>query len=234
MMGFINHSERLEAVIICTGRSAVLDQTLEKNKRFLDGAMVVTLPGDTKTREIAKKHGTGLFITETFFHDGNVLDSGLPYSRAVAHLQFKEWVMFMCPDIVLHNNFRTELESFEMDRDSFYGCDRIDVDEIGETGFDGYKPCTTAEWGFGYLQMFHMSSCFLRGKPQIYPSSKTPWLSDYYFRAQFGNGHVIQANGIWNWNPKYQRKLQTPCYHLKHGPLDTWKEFAPEWAKNAF
>lgn len=230
----INGIEKLEAIIISVGRSEVLDLTLTVNKKFFHGAVVVAAPLDAKTQRVAKKHGASLLITDGFFQNGNALDVGLPHSQAMAHLKFKEWVVFMCPDIVINNHFETEVSAYEMDRNCIYGCDRVHVETIEETKVDTVGPCVIAEWGFGYFQMFHTTSRFLAGKNQICPSSKTPWMADYYFRRQFGDGHMMRPNGIWTWNPKYQRRLQTPCYHLKHGVIDTWKEFAPEWARDAF
>lgn len=211
----------LECLVASVGCGDVLDKTLRFNTRHFDHFIVVTTPEDAKTREVCAKHGVTCVLTDAFYHNGAKFDRAKAREVAITHLKYGQFVLLLDADILLHVNFRECLSTVRINPDRMYGAERIHVTKpihiklMTEGRLCG--PIHANEWGFGYFQLFHMRSRFLRGKGQIfrsYPTEKEPFgLDDYWFREQFGSGHVF-VDGVWNWDPEGQARVHIPCYHI--------------------
>ncbi len=235
----INGSEHLECLIVSVGRARELNICLKNNLRHFDSAMVLTTEQDKETQRVADLHGASQLVTDAFYHGGNNLDVGLPYSIAMSRLRWGEWVLIICADIILHGNFSWYLSRLHLDRDMIYGCDRInlnrleDIEKMVTDSLDG--PASTTEWGFGYFQLFHLGSKHLKGRDPIYPSNRDHTLSDFFFRRQFGDRNHQSKDGRWYWDENAQRKLTLPCYHLGFGGVvyDAADRLRPTFAHSA-
>lgn len=217
----LNLNQRLELVLVCVGCAEMLDMTLGNNLRHFDSVIVATSPNDVKTQMVAKKHGIFTLITNAFHLNNAKFDKGAAHNETLKFLNFNEFVLFIDADIILHSHFRQYISQIPLNQDALYGADRIyvtkqiHVELMKQNRLMG--PIAAGEWGFGHFQLFHMGSKFLQGKEKLcrsYPTPSEPFgFDDYLFREQFGSGHVF-VDGVWNWDPIYQRKLSLPCFHL--------------------
>ncbi len=181
--------------------------------------IVLTTARDELTQKVALKYGAHVLETDSFTDGLNTFDVGLPYSLAFRHLSHKDWVVLVGADIILYKDFRAYLESLPLDKDDFYGCDRINLKSeqdffrlLAGTLSSGPFDSKT-EWGFGYFQLFNYHSSVFKGQIPAYPQNEDLTLSDYYFRSQFGSGHRV-VNGVWTWDGTRQHRLSQPCFHL--------------------
>lgn len=219
---------KFECITCSVGCADFLKIFLEKNSKHFDKVIVVTAPNDNDSIKVAEKYGATVFITDIFYKDGKKFDRGSAYNEALKYLTYKRWVCFVDVDIILDSNHREKILNSNLDKNIFYGIDRLNV--ITEEDrrllyenkeFKSHLYCEH-EWGFGYYQMFSMNHRIIThkiaNKEVIYPSAEDVGLSDYLFRIQFGPGYM-SPEGRWFWDDRFQKKLPVRCYHIgTNGP----------------
>lgn len=218
--------QHLEGITVCVGVSKLLDVSLSNNKKHFDQILVVTTEYDKETQAVCAKHNVRCVATDACHHRGAKFDKGAAHEVALRLLRHREFVVFFDSDIVLHVDFRNYISSFPLDVDVFYGMDRVNITKpfqvklLQENNLCG--PLDNG-WGWGFFQMFHLGSKWLRDKSRICPcepSKDEPFgLEDYLFRKQFGGPHLFLDN-VWYWDLKAQRRLALWCYHLQIPSID--------------
>lgn len=213
--------QRLECITVSVNCAAMLRSCLANNMRHVDHMIVATTPLDFETQRVCQEFGATAFITDAFYRNGAVFDKGRAHDESLRALRFREFVLFIDVDMILHGHFRPFLCAQRLNVDVLYGADRVfvtrkeHVDLMVQNRLCG--PIHANEWGFGHFQLFNMQSKWLQGKPVIcrsYPTPEEPLgLDDYLFREQFGTGHAF-IDGVWNWDPTAQQKLPILTYHM--------------------
>lgn len=215
--------KQFECITCSVGCADFLKIFLEKNKKHFDHIIVVTSPDDTDSIDVAKKYQASILSTDIFYRNGNKFDKGGAYNKALDLLLYKDWVCFIDVDIILEDNHKESLLKYELNRNIFYGIDRLNIlTNIDKENFlNGLKFNSSLdsehEWGFGYYQMFSMDHFIIKQKVEnketVYPSSPDTYFSDFLFRKEFGPGYT-DHEGKWIWDEKFQQKLPWKCYHI--------------------
>lgn len=215
-----NVEQRLELVTLSVGVSHVLDFSLSINARHFDNITVATSPEDIETQCVCRKHGIDCIVTSLFYKNGVKFDKGAARDLLFKSTKFKEFVLYLDPDILLHKSFRDDLAQQKLDVDILYGADRVLIlNDRDMALFNHGRLCApvSMDWGFGYFNLFHCSSKWLAGKEclvESYPTEQEPFGSeDYLFRKQFGGPHYF-INDQWHWDLSAQRRLGMWCFHL--------------------
>lgn len=213
----------IECITCSVGCSDFLKVFLEKNSKHFDNIIVVTAPEDNDSIQVAKNYGANVLITDIFYKDGKKFDRGSAYNKALELLKYKSWVCFIDVDIILDDNHRQSILKFGLDKNVFYGIDRLNVitDEDRNSLINGnpfkFHIYCEHEWGFGYYQMFSMNHPTIMqkfiNKEIIYPSANDVVFSDFLFRQQFGPGYMDETSK-WIWDSRFQKKLPVKCYHI--------------------
>jgi len=212
-----------EGITCSVGCADFLSIFLEKNLKHFDNLIVVTDKKDKETFEVAQKFNIRLFVTDSFYDNGNKFDRGTAYSRALSLLKYNDWVSFIDVDIILQKDHKEKLINYNLNRNIFYGMDRHNVFSesdrqklINNIDIDSEPNCLY-EWGFGYFQHFSMKhpviEKLINQNAQIYPSAFDVGVSDFLFRSKFGQG-IMDQTGKWNWDSNFQQKLPWHCYHI--------------------
>jgi len=212
-----------EGITCSVGCSDFLSIFLEKNLKHFDNFIVVTDRKDKKTFEVSKNFNIKLFVTDSFYENGNKFDKGTAYNRALKLLEYNEWVSFVDVDIILQKDHKQKLLNYNLNKNLFYGMDRHNIysqsdrQKLMNDIEINSEPRCLYEWGFGYFQHFSMKHPTI-GKlksenKEIYPSSFDIGTSDFLFRNKFGAGAMDQ-NGRWQWDKNFQQKLPWYCYHI--------------------
>lgn len=119
---------RLEAVTTCVGYDDMLDATLALNHPHLDTMIVVTSHDDKPTQSCAKKHGAMCVQSDLFKKNGRNFNKGAAINVGMAYFQYLGWRMHIDADIALPDNFRRVLFNHTfLDKNTIYGCDRVEV-----------------------------------------------------------------------------------------------------------
>lgn len=141
---------RIEAVIVCHNYSDFLEHTLPENLQFLDGAVVVTTPGDRATRALCERLSVDCIDTEVFFDSGDRFNKGRGINLGLSHLRHDDWLLHLDADTLLPHRFRGMLDAAKLDKSCVYGADRrniIGFDKFEEFKARGHNP----QWTYRYL-----------------------------------------------------------------------------------
>ncbi len=125
---------RIEAVVVCLNYADFLAETLPRNLSHIDRLVVVTGFEDHATREVCRKWSVECVVTDVFTEKGETFNKGAAINIGLGTLRQQGWIMQMDADIVLPNNFRGMLDKSALQRDSLYGCERINI-----VGYDAWK-----------------------------------------------------------------------------------------------
>ena len=118
---------RVEAVTISVGYGDFLAVTLPYNLHLFDHFVVVTTPDDKETREICRRYGVTVILTEEFYREGDKFNKARGINKGLDQLSHKDWVVHMDSDVILPHGFRKALEQAHPDPKCLYGCDRVMV-----------------------------------------------------------------------------------------------------------
>jgi hypothetical protein len=123
-----NDDLRLEAVTTCVGFDDLLDVTLEANHPHFDSLIVVTSHEDKKTQAVCHKHGAFCVQTDLFKKNGRKFNKGAAVNAGFGYWQYHGWRCHLDADIIVPDNFRRLLFNHtELDKDTLYGADRVNV-----------------------------------------------------------------------------------------------------------
>lgn len=169
----------------------ILENTIEHNKMILDEYVVITTTNDKDTQECCNKYNIQCFtIEQEKINKGELINCGLSYYYLKYRSSKNVWYLIFDSDIIL-NPKQKELDLTCLNRNSIYGCKRLNIDtpknlqriilkntinfKIASKIFNDYyfsKP------GIGYYQLFNKRKYYLYNYDTIN-------YTDSYFRKSF-------------------------------------------------
>lgn len=118
---------QIEAVIVCKDYSDFLEHTLPENVEQVDRLIVVTHPGDHKTKALCSKYSVDCVETHAFHHQGDKFNKGRAINVGLGHMRGLDWMLHMDADILLPHGFRNMMKRAHLDTANIYGADRVNV-----------------------------------------------------------------------------------------------------------
>lgn len=212
----------LEAVTVCVNYSDILALTMPFNKSVIDNWIIVTDTKDRDTKKLCDYHNIQCIQTDVFYDSEEIFNKGRGINKGFDKFNLKGWCLHLDADILLKADTKKLLSYDDLDIDTLYSVDRIDI--VGREEYmsiisnihnqytdyvfvEEKRPISTRmfhnEMGYcpiGYFQLFHNSRFF-------------PYSEKHTTAAR---SDVIFLN---NW-PKSKRKLFPGffCYHLMSEP----------------
>jgi hypothetical protein len=116
---------RIEAVTVSVNHGDFLAVTLPLNMPLFDHIVVVTTPQDNETREVCRRLGVTVILTEEFYRDGDKFNKARGINKGLDQLGHSDWVCHLDADIVLPHGFRKAVNEAHLDPACLYGCDRV-------------------------------------------------------------------------------------------------------------
>lgn len=118
---------KLEGIIVCKDYSDFLEYTLPENIEHFDRLIVVTHPGDEKTKSICRKYSVEVVETTCMHDDGDAFNKGRCINLGQGHCRGLDWFLHLDADIVLPHRFKDMLHRAKLDKANIYGADRVNV-----------------------------------------------------------------------------------------------------------
>ncbi len=134
--------EPISIVQVCVGYADFLVETLPLNRIHAFHMVVVTVPSDTDTREICRRHRVQCLVTEDVSRDGE-FSKGRMIERGLQHLPAEGWILHLDADIVLPGRFRHDLARAHLEPEKLHGFDRFNVQ-----GWDKWQKLKASGWLF--------------------------------------------------------------------------------------
>jgi glycosyltransferase involved in cell wall biosynthesis len=218
---------RLEAVTTCVGFDDLLDVTLSANHPHLDTMIVVTSHEDSRTQQVARKHGAICVQTDLFRKNQRGFNKGAAINAGFNRFQYHGWRLHLDSDIILPDNFRRLLFNHShLDRNCLYGADRVDVIGRGELSLLARKVAASPQhnWSVwidpkqprqvGHRFVDTLSGYVPLGFFQLWHASTQksyPW--------SLGDAAHDDVSFAMQWASEHRRLLPTAvCYHLCPAP----------------
>jgi FkbM family methyltransferase len=197
------------AVTISVHYTEELRHTLENRKHF-DRWIIVTAPEDLRTQEFCKRNGLECIVSERL-REGGGFNKGKAINDGIAALHTDDWVLLLDSDIVLPEDFRSQLSTRTLDRRKLYSIPRVlcsnsaalrnyqrnpeqPIREVSLLALwpvhAAYDPSIRDDLlranvpFIGYFQMFHASTGHTY--PEHYPTAGD---SDLAFMEHFSSAH---------------------------------------------
>src|SRR6266542_160911 len=117
---------KLEALTVCVGYADFLAAALPFNLPMFDRYVVVTTHEDHATRELCRRYGVHVILSEEHKR-GGPFNKGRLINRGIDSLSCSDWVMQIDADIVLPQTFRRALTMAHLNPKHIYGVDRVMV-----------------------------------------------------------------------------------------------------------
>jgi hypothetical protein len=150
--------KKLSGVLVCVGYSHYLEQTLPKNVAHFDELVVVTSPEDTKTQELAKKHGARLVLSNRCFDEEHSFNKGKMLNDGLAALKEPDWVILTDADITLNPNTRAFIMGHSLNPGVLYFTRRHDhapvANQLDKVNMEPN----------GYFQLFNPKATAIRSR----------------------------------------------------------------------
>lgn len=124
----------LEAVIVCVDYSDFLAETLPRNRNYFDHITVVTSFDDKETQRVCRKYSLDPVLTESFYEHGDTFAKARGINCGLNNCKYNDWILHLDADILLPENFRTNLFMYPLQKDCIYGADRQNI--IGREAYD--------------------------------------------------------------------------------------------------
>jgi glycosyltransferase involved in cell wall biosynthesis len=121
-------SFRLSALIVCVNYWDFLQRTLPLNREHFNEIIVVTTPGDDRTKQVCADLDVRCCVTDEFYVDNAPFNKGRAINHALHGLTDPSWVALMDADIVLPPTFRQRVSTSGLDPAKLYTCDRYICD----------------------------------------------------------------------------------------------------------
>lgn len=195
----------MTGLVVCVEYDDLLAVTLPANMRHLRECLVVTSPGDVRTRAlVAGIPAARCFVTDLFYRGGAHFNKGRAVEAAFDVLgRDAGWVLIWDADTLLPDDMR---DAATLDPACLYGARRRMCE-----GPDHAPPWSrfpvSREAGFpGFFHLFHTSAPSLCSRPWYDPSFRHAGGGDGYFQSKF----------------PADRKRHLPGLEVLHlGPRDT-------------
>ena len=212
----------------------------QHNYYYFDEIHVVTDTNqDNELEEICNDVKFKLIKTDKFYTFENQpakFNRGAAYTYAMSLLKDPEIITIIDADTLLpesYSNIFTELKSKNI-FDQMISARRFvletyqDYSKVFLEKDSNYKlEMRSSDWGWGYLQIFHAKSKWLKNG-LVYPENYDCAVSDFMFRRQFGWHIFRQDTEEHYWDPESQICLrQFPVYGLGPNNINSRGRTAP-------
>jgi hypothetical protein len=159
------------AIQVCVDYADVLAHTLKINRSLFDRFIVVTAPGDIKTREICRGYDVDLVVTERFWRDGSSFNKAAGLNEGLRHAT-TDIVCSVDADTILPPSVRGHVTRIT-DHESLYGMARkIYLTYSDYLSGKGETRATAPGYTIGFFQLFWRSSGFFPGEfDESYPTA---------------------------------------------------------------
>lgn len=132
-----HHRMRISALTVSIGYSDIFSEFLRFNLPHFDKLIVVTNKEmDEKiakqlkipyTMDLCDKYSVECIDTDVMFMHKNIFNKAAAINLGLKMLHDEGWILHLDSDIIISNSFRHLLNKRELDEDTLYGADRIDV-----------------------------------------------------------------------------------------------------------
>lgn len=212
----------------------------QHNYDYFDEIHVVTDTNqDNELEEICNDGKFKLIKTDKFYTFENQpakFNRGAAYTYAMSLLKDPEIITIIDADTLLpesYNNIFAELKSKNI-FDQMISARRFVLETYQdyskvflEKDFNYKLEMRSSDWGWGYLQIFHAKSKWLKNG-LVYPENYDCAVSDFMFRRQFGWHIFRQDTEEHYWDPESQICLrQSPVYGLGPNNINSRGRTAP-------
>jgi hypothetical protein len=217
----------IEAITVCVNYADILALVIGHNKTVINNWIIVTDTKDRETKKLCDYHNVRCIQTDVFYENGNTFNKGKGINAGFDQLKKNGWIMHLDADILLPANFKSILESDDLEIDCIYSMDRIDL--IGREAYvekiinmhNQYSDYVFVEEKLPIsTRMFHnkMGYCTI-GYLQLFHSLKFEAYSEKHQTA--ARSDVLFLN---KW-AKNKRRLHPGCfvYHImsENSPMGT-------------
>ena len=150
---------RLTALTVCVDYAEYLAQGLKRWHIGCERLVVVTSSRDQDTIELCRQHNVITHITDIFYAGGAVFNKGAALAEAAAVKKLwqprDEWLLTFDSDIVPPEDWRKQLEKFNLQPGTLYGSYRF-AGKINEYGvLPGERMPPVDEAVIGFFTLFH-------------------------------------------------------------------------------
>jgi len=126
-------NKKIEAIIVCVNYYDFLEITLQKNAKHFDNIIVLSSEKDLLTQQVCSKYQNCFLVkTDAFYYKNAFFNKGLAIDVGFQFLKFKDWIINLDADIVLHENFRIDFFKEAIDINSSYSTRRYDIPTFNE------------------------------------------------------------------------------------------------------
>lgn len=212
----------------------------QHNYDFFDKIYVVTDTNEDKELyQICDDPKFNLIKTDKFYTFQNQpakFNRGAAYTYAMSLIENPQIITIIDADTLLPKDYHSIFEELKS-TDSFdqmisarrYVLESYqDYSKVFLEKYIDYKPeMKSPDWGWGYLQIFHAKSKWLK-QGLVYPENYDCAISDFMFRRQFGWHIFRQDTEEHYWDPEAQICLrQFPVYGLGPNNINSRGRRAP-------
>lgn len=140
---------KLEAVVVCYNYSDFLEATLPNNICQVDRLVVVSHPSDKLTARLCDKYSVDCIKTDIFHDDNDKFNKGRAINLGLSNLRHDGWIMHLDADVLLPHRFRNALSMAKLDKNSLYGCDRLN--SVTYENWEKHKNKTIPQHGWRFM-----------------------------------------------------------------------------------
>lgn len=186
------------AVLVCVDFSDVLNISLPFNKQHFVSTTVVTHPRDTKTIEVAQRHGADVLLTKVFYEKEAVFNKFAALEFGLDRMGREGWIAILDVDILLPRNMRAWTKRpgcLYTPRRRMFPTIPTDVSMVPEERkWRQYKHRMQREPFDGYCQIFHASDPVLGPAPWHVTNWKWCAGPDTFFHQKWRERNKVRPN----------------------------------------
>jgi hypothetical protein len=204
----------LECVTVCVEYDDFLSITLALNKKHFDDYKVVTIANDMKTQSICRENKINTVITKRLYENGDLFNKGKAINDGLKEICKSDWILLLDADIILPNDFRHKIESYNLDKENIYGCPYFFVYNLSEINNNSVPIYSRP---YGYFQLFSGQNNIIKNRGEkIYPEEfGTASKSDSVFfrfwnrknRSVIDKMVVKHLSGQHNWSGRTSERF---------------------------
>lgn len=157
--------QNLTAIIVCVDYADFLACTWPLNRYVLDNILVVTCGRDIETQKYCQDNYINYFVTEKMYEGGAAFRKAAAINAAIDYQQPTDWVVMLDADIILPKDFRQTVGNIDLERDTLYGCFRLECETyrsyqkmLRNPAIMKSFPLCRSPKNSGFFHMFHSST----------------------------------------------------------------------------
>lgn len=178
----------IEAVTVCIDYADYLACVIERNAKSVDRWIVVTEERDMATRDLCRKHGVEVVLSDRKTVNGAKFNRGALVNDGLRHCTKDDWILILDADCILPEWFKKQLPQ-ELDRRCLYGAVRALYTTYEMWSARTPEKYDSSLFAFGYFQLYHGQTHSDIMYPENYPSAE---MSDTMFRnLPYWKQHVM-------------------------------------------